>query len=186
MLSFRQAWLDYSLINISGQAGKFYPDDRFGETIIRLNKEKVRPSSNAKSDIFLRETVAMNVMSLWKSKNILAQATGATSHGNRHSIVSNYPDMRFLIGLLVESAVFEIKPGRGSDQKEFRDLYATGSILLAGGTPIDRYKKRARGNWNTTDAVDLGDDIYDLDEEALAAMEEVAKELDNEDDDDDL
>lgn len=34
--------------------------------------------------------------------------------------------------------------------------------------------------------MDLGDDIYDLDEEALAAMEEVAEELDDEDDDDDL
>lgn len=83
----------------------------------------------------------MNVMSLWKSKKILGQATGATSHGNRHSIVSNFPDVRFLIGLLVESAVFEIKPGRDSDRKEFRDLYATESILLAGGTPIDRLKR---------------------------------------------
>lgn len=77
----------HSLVNISGRPGKFYPDDRFGETIIKLNKEKVRPSSNAKSDVFLCETVALNVMSLWKSKKVLAQATCATSHGNRHSVV---------------------------------------------------------------------------------------------------
>lgn len=60
----KQAWLDYSLINPSGKANKFMADDRFGERIILLNKEKIRPSANAKSDEFLREIVAMNVISL--------------------------------------------------------------------------------------------------------------------------
>ena len=39
-------------------------DDRFGERIILLNKEKIRPLANAKSDEFLREVVALNVLLL--------------------------------------------------------------------------------------------------------------------------
>lgn len=53
---------------------------------------------------------------------------------------------------------------------------------MAGGIPINRYKSQARGNWNKTDAVDLGDDIY---EEELAAMEESARLLDIEEENDD-
>lgn len=102
----RQAWLNYSPVNISGQPGKFYPDNCFGETIIKLNKEKVRLSTNAKSDVFLRDTVALNVMSLWKSKEVFAQATGATFHGNRHFVVENHPDMQFLIGLILKARSF--------------------------------------------------------------------------------
>ena len=60
----KQAWLDYSLINPSRRANKFMADDRFGEKIILLNKEKIRLSANAKSDEFLREIVVMNVISL--------------------------------------------------------------------------------------------------------------------------
>ena len=41
------------LINPSGRTNKFMANDHFGEKIILLNKEKVRPSSNAKSDEFL-------------------------------------------------------------------------------------------------------------------------------------
>ena len=124
-------------------------------------------------------------MSLWKSKEVLAQATSATSHGNRHSVVENHPDMRFLIGLIVESSVFLPQPGRGSEVKEFKDLFTVGFTIMGGGIPINRYKNRAQGNWNTTDVVDLGDDIYDLDEEELAAIEERARLLDIEEEDDD-
>ncbi len=48
----------------SGRTNNFYMDNRFGETIIKLCKEEVGPLSNAKSDQFLREIVAPNVLSL--------------------------------------------------------------------------------------------------------------------------
>lgn len=88
-------------------------DDRFGKTIIMLNKEKVRPSANAKSDVFLWETVALNVMSLWKCKEVMARVTGATSYGNHHLLVSTFPDISLLVKHLVEDAVFEQQLGRG-------------------------------------------------------------------------
>ena len=63
-MRYRQAWLDYCLINLTGREDKFYANNRFEETIIKLNKEKVRPSANAKSDVFLRKMITLNVISL--------------------------------------------------------------------------------------------------------------------------
>lgn len=144
---YRQAWLDYCLVNISGRKGKFYAGDRFGEIIIKLNKEKVRPSSNAKSDEFLRETISLNVMSLWKSKEVLSQATGATRHGSRHSVVDTTADVDFLVKLLLEIKIFDLQLGRGADGMEFKDLYTRGSIAMHSGAPLQQYLRRARGKW---------------------------------------
>ena len=47
-------------------------DDWFSERIILLNKEKVCPSANAKTDQFLRETVALNVLSFWLYKEAVS------------------------------------------------------------------------------------------------------------------
>ncbi len=107
-MRYRQAWLDYCLINLTGRKGKFYTDNRFGETIIKLNKEKVRPSANAKSDVFLRETIVLNVMSLWKSKEVLTQATGATRHRNCHLVVDTRSDVILMVKLIQETKVFKI------------------------------------------------------------------------------
>lgn len=59
-----QAWLDYCLINASGRSEKFYPDNQLREIIIKLYKEKVRFSSNTKSDKFLDKLVASKIISL--------------------------------------------------------------------------------------------------------------------------
>ena len=39
-------------------------DDSFEKKIILLNKEKVRPLANAKSDEFLKEVITLNVLLL--------------------------------------------------------------------------------------------------------------------------
>lgn len=56
---------------------------------------------------------------------------------------------------------------------------------MGGGMLINWYKNRMRGNQNTTNVIDLGNDIYDLDKEKLAAIEKRAKLLDIEEEDDD-
>ncbi len=103
----RQVWLSYCLISPSGRPNNFYADDYFGETIIKLCKEKVKPSSNAKSDQFLQEVIAPNVLSLWKIKEVMARAIESTSHDNYHSVVSSISDLSLIVNLLVEDAVFD-------------------------------------------------------------------------------
>ena len=87
-------------------------NDWFGEKIILLNKKKVRPSANAKTDEFLRKTVVLNVLSLWLCKETISRATGATSHGNRHSLVAKLPDVSLLVKHMIDDSIFEEKLGR--------------------------------------------------------------------------
>ena len=77
----KKAWMNYCLINISRRANKFFADDRFGETIIKENKDKVRPSANVTLDEFLREIIALNIYhllkleKLWSEKVVLLTMT---------------------------------------------------------------------------------------------------------------
>ena len=142
--------MDHCLINPSGKPGKFYADNRFGKTIIKLNKEKIRPSANAKSDNFFRNVVAPNVLTLWKSKEVMANTCGATDHGNCHSVVDTYYNVMFIIDLLVLDKVFEKRPGRGSGDNPERigvDLFGKGLTAIASGVPLQKYIRRARDNW---------------------------------------
>ena len=77
LMRYKQAWLDYCCINLTSQEDKFYTNNQFGEIIIKLNKEKLNPSTNAKSDVFLCKTIVLNIISLKKSKKVLAQAIRA-------------------------------------------------------------------------------------------------------------
>lgn len=63
------------------------PDDRFGEPITMLNKEKFRPSANAKTDEFFREVIGPSVIPLWRSIEVLSRVVGATRHGSHHALV---------------------------------------------------------------------------------------------------
>ncbi len=126
-------------------------DDQFGEKIILLNKEKVRPFANAKSDEFLRETVALNVLSLWACKEAVSRATGATSHGNCHSLVAKLPDVSLLVKHMTDNSIFDEKLGRTGTRNNttisaFPDLFYTGATHLSNGIALNRYVNSARGN----------------------------------------
>ena len=89
--------MDYCLINTSGRANKFFVDDRFGETINKEIKDKVRPSANVTSDKFLRETVVLNIISLAKTREVMARKSVATNHGNHHIAINNTVDVSKLV-----------------------------------------------------------------------------------------
>lgn len=84
------------------------PDDLFGERIIMLNKEKVRPFANAKSNEFLRETVLMNITSLWQCRAAYLHATSAAVHGSWHAIVDRFPDVLLLVKHFIKDSVFKL------------------------------------------------------------------------------
>lgn len=149
--NFKRAWQYYCLINPSGRPGKFISDDLYGEEVIRLNKQMIRPSANAKTDEFHRETLALNVQTLLEVKDAMARATGATRQGNRHSVAKSDRDVAFVVNLLLEQAPFQEVLGRGSGENgetKSADLFKQGTAALASCKPLRNYLQRARGNWN--------------------------------------
>ena len=150
----KRAWYDYCLINPSGRADKFYADDRFGETIIKLNKEKIQLSANAKTDHFFKEIVALNQLSLWKSKLVMAQATRATNHGNRHAVVDTNHDIKVIVDLFVLEKPFEQRQDRGSGENnktQHTNLFSISTTKIALRIPLKNYKVRAQRNWAQRD-----------------------------------
>ena len=75
----------------------FFANDWFGETIIKEYKNKVRPSANATLDEFLRETVALNIISLAQTREVMAKESGTTNYGNHHLAVNNTVDVSKLV-----------------------------------------------------------------------------------------
>lgn len=68
---------------------KLYIDDWFGETIINDNKDKVGLLVNITLDEFFKETIALNIISLAKTRKIMAKESDAINHSNYHSVVNN-------------------------------------------------------------------------------------------------
>ena len=107
----KKTWMDYCLINTLGKANKFFTDNWFSETIIKENKNKVKLLVNATLDEFLKKTVALNIISLAKTREVIARESDTTNYGNHHSVINNTVNISKLVQLLVEDDVFEIQLG---------------------------------------------------------------------------
>ena len=118
--------------------------------IIKLNKEKIKPSSNAKTDHNLKEVISLNVLALWKSKKVMAQATGATRYENCHSVVKSNKDISTVVNLLAAETSFQEELGWGlgkNTENELTDLFFQGTAALASGLFLINYLCQAQGNW---------------------------------------
>lgn len=109
------------------------------EIIIKLIKKKIQPSANSKTVKVLRELITFNVLTLWKSKEVMVWVVDAIRHGNRHTVIEIYNNVTFVVKLLVAEKAFEETlghdsgdngktPNTDSFQKEMATL--TGGIFL--------------------------------------------------------
>lgn len=64
--------------------------------------------------------------------------------------------------------------------------YVTGATAIAGSVSINRYKKRARGNWNSATTGMVTVNAYENEVDQVDALEGDTRFLDFEDDDDDI
>lgn len=69
----------------------------FGETIIKENKDKVRSLANTTLDEFFRETVILNIISLVKTREVMARKGNAINYGKYHSMINNTIDVLILV-----------------------------------------------------------------------------------------
>lgn len=102
--------------------------------------------SNTKSDNFLQEIVASNIISLEKIKEVMTKATWFTYHRNYYLLVKYTSDLNFLIKLLVEEKLFKLKAWCGAKKTEFIDLYIYGISKIGLRGPLKEYLSWAQGN----------------------------------------
>lgn len=103
----KKTWMDYYLINILEKTNKFFVVDLFVEIIIKENKDKVKLSTNATSEKFLRETVMLNIISLAKTREVIAKESGIINYSNHHKAKNNTIDVLKFVQLLVKNSIFE-------------------------------------------------------------------------------
>lgn len=114
-LEMKKTRIDYYLINTSERVNKYFTKDWFREIIIKKNKDKVRLSANSILDKFLRETVALNIISLAKSRKTMIKKSGTTNYGNYHLAINNTVDISKLVQILIEDCVFEEQLNRNCE-----------------------------------------------------------------------
>lgn len=99
--------------------------------------------------MFLQETVALNVISFWKSKNVIIENISAIFYGNWYAFVNHFTNMWYLIQLFVGNKVFYSKPGNNLNVKKLKNLYAFGVIGITGSIAINYYTKHTWSNNNS-------------------------------------
>ncbi|KAI5781360.1 hypothetical protein DFH27DRAFT_616856 [Peziza echinospora] len=174
----KSIWMRYCLVNPSGKAGGWMPDDLFCEYVIRENKAKFKASTNSSTDGFLREKVARQIISFRDAKQMMYRTTEATNYYTMSRIVQSVADIGKVVVALVQEKVHERQPVRyrrvGEDMyREVPDLFADGTTMLMTGKPIATYLSRARANWGKLSFLEKGEE------------EEGGPGLDDEDSDDD-
>lgn len=72
-----------------GKTNKFFTNNQFDETIIKENKNKVRPSTNVILDKFFRKTVVLNIILLTKTRKVMAKKSDTINHDNHYLAINN-------------------------------------------------------------------------------------------------
>lgn len=121
-----------------GRPIKFSIDNWFDKTIIKKNKDKVRPSANAILHEFLKEIVALNIISLTKTRKVMNRENGAVNHGNYYSAINNTIHISKLFQLLVEDGMFEEYLGQMCDA-ETLDLFLRKTAKMTTKISLHKY-----------------------------------------------
>lgn len=93
------------MINIFNYKNKFYVDNCFTKPLLNLIK-KINLLYKIKFDNFLQKIIALNILSLKKSKKVYFQTLKAIYYGNCSSIIVPNIDSNFFIKILFKIISF--------------------------------------------------------------------------------
>lgn len=141
----KKAWMDYYLINTLRKSNKFFTDNWFSKTIIKENKDKVKPLANAILDKFLRKTVILNIILFAKTREIMARKSDTINHDNYYLVINNIVNVLKLAHLLKEDNVFEKQLGQMYKAK-ISNLFACKTAKIGTRIPLYKYQICTRRN----------------------------------------
>lgn len=175
-------WLKNCLVNPSGLASGWMPDDLYGEYVIRENKARIDPSSNALTGGHNRTVHARQIMTYMASRQTMFRTTGATNYYQSSTLANSLSHVRQFADDL--AGIFKLTNGRttnsGRDKFKFysaKDLYQDGMKAILTSVPIKKYMLRSRVNW-TTYKPDFHDEDAPEVEDDMLAMEMNAQDDD--------
>lgn len=165
----RDHWLANCLVNPSGRHGGWMPDDLYGEYVIRENKARIHPSSNALTGDHNRNVHACQVMVYLASRRTMFETTGATNYYQKSTLANSRTHVKLFADNNVAAQLYKLTMGRhtnsGRDKFEYysaKDLYHLGTQHILTAIPIQKYKRKSRVNWTTfKDAFDEEDEEDD-------------------------
>jgi hypothetical protein len=153
----REYWMDNCLLNLSGSGDGFLACDLVGEHVVREIKSMVHHNVNPATDEFLRYDIAVQVLVFAESRENIRRNCGAIDFGNHSSTVAADRDVRAVAETVLHGDIFQFSSSRGSQEKEFRDLYTDGLAKLMRGKPIADYKERMNNDMCMYDEKEVSD-----------------------------
>lgn len=154
--AMREHWLKTALVNPTGVKGAWMPCDLFGELVIRENKSKIQPSSNALSGDHNRNVHAPQIMSYRDSREAIHRTTGSTDYYQQSSDQDSSTHVKIFAEDMASQRLFRPTKGRLSsdspdeyDYVPIVDLYQAGLEKLLTGAAITNYKSKSKVNWAT-------------------------------------
>lgn len=88
----------------------------------------------------------MNILSLQKSKEVIAYITGFIRYSNGYIIIDQVIDIELIISLLIEDNVFKPQPGHGIKNIKFTDLFYIETIEITSNKLINKYLQSVYSN----------------------------------------
>lgn len=150
----RNLWMASCLVNPSGRAGAWVPDDLFGEYVIRENKDRIRPSSNALIGDHNREVYARQIMTNLASRSTMFHTTGATNYYNKSKLADSRVNVKTHAEHIIAYNLLVPTPGRTASADGYafqacKDLYKNGIQSLFRGRQIKKLKLKSKAYWAT-------------------------------------
>lgn len=149
-------WLNNSLVNPAGKAHGWLEDDLFGEYVIRENKGRIRPNTNAGPNDHNRMVNAPQIMLYYVCRKNMCKTVDAKDYGYHSSEQDSSVHVQSFADALTKDKVFHSTLGsyKVSEMDDMpitaaKDLITAGMAQIRTGVPIRKYMSKARCLWRT-------------------------------------
>lgn len=89
----------------------FFANNWFGKTIIKENKNKVKPLINVILNKFLKKIVMLNIILFTKTRKVIAKKSDTINQDNHYLAINNTINISKLVQLLVKNGIFKKQLG---------------------------------------------------------------------------
>jgi hypothetical protein len=175
-----QSYMQMCLLNPSGKLGGWMACDYINEYVVRENQSFAPSNMTAKSDDYLRNTIAVQIWDLRAARKKMALECDTNPFGNHSSTVDAAAEVELIVSKLLGDNLCRYIPGRGGEESQTNDLFVAGQEKLGTTQRLTAWKKDLAKKGFISDVNIDGDEG---DEGAERDMED---DLETEDSDDDI